>query len=97
MAGVKEEAGSELARDFTAGLNPVHGRSVVRFTLGRETRVSLRVHDAAGRLVAELADGTLAAGEHTRTWNAAGVPAGVYYCTLSADGRSETRPLVITR
>ena len=65
--------------------------------------VRLRVVDAGGRIVRDLADGPAAAGEHTVSWdgrNAGGrsVPAGMYFYVLEVDGRTvTTRPLVRLR
>ncbi|MFO7638732.1 MAG: FlgD immunoglobulin-like domain containing protein [bacterium] len=77
--------------------NPTRGRGNFRFHLARETIASLRVHNAAGRFVAEPVCGRLAAGAHEFAWPAGELPAGVYYFTLNAEGRSETRSVTVTR
>jgi flagellar hook assembly protein FlgD len=64
--------------------------------------VRLRVFDVAGRVVATLAEGPLAAGEHPFRWNgrddrAAPAPAGLYFVRLDAPGIHERQKLVRVR
>lgn len=54
----------------------------IRLSLPRSGHVSLKVFDASGRLVATLYNGVLEAGEHSLSWDAADVPAGVYFARL---------------
>ncbi|HYE58762.1 MAG TPA: MnhB domain-containing protein, partial [Rhodothermales bacterium] len=57
----------------------------------------LAVLDLLGREVALLTEGLLAAGTHTATWNAAGVPPGVYVARLTGSGQTRSRLLVVQR
>jgi flagellar hook assembly protein FlgD len=64
--------------------------------------VSLDVFDAAGRHIRTLVDGTLAASQHTVIWDGrndtgAVAAAGVYLYQLEANGRSETRRMVMVK
>ncbi|MEM6784611.1 MAG: T9SS type A sorting domain-containing protein [Bacteroidota bacterium] len=59
--------------------------------------VRLAVYDVTGREVARLVDGTVEAGTHTATFEASGLPSGVYVLRLSADGRAETHRMVLAR
>jgi hypothetical protein len=90
--GVNEDAGG---REWTCRLepaapNPFLLATAVRYRLPARGRVRLAVHDAAGRVVARLADGVQEAGVHSETFALGpGVPAGVYLLRLeavSADG-----------
>jgi predicted outer membrane repeat protein len=70
--------------------------------IAADSRVVLTLHDTAGRLVRSLMDGALVPGEHSVSWDgtsnlARPVPAGVYYCRLSAGGRTAVRPLMLVR
>jgi choice-of-anchor C domain-containing protein len=75
------------------GANPSSRGTQVAFTLDREGPARLRVLDVTGREVARLADETLPAGRHERSWSAS-APAGVYFVELSAAGQRLTRRLV---
>jgi len=82
--------------------NPARGASALRFALPRDARVSLTVHDAAGRLVRRLVDGPVAAGERAVIWDGrdeagAVVPGGLYFCRLEAEGRVLTARLAALR
>lgn len=71
----------------------VSGQNVV-FSLAKSTRVSLKVYDAAGNLVATLANGTLSAGSHHVTLST--VP-GVYFVKLVTPEYSAVRKALIIK
>ena len=59
--------------------------------------MAVEVYDALGRQVARVNGGYHAAGAHTVSWDARGLPAGVYYLRLAADGFSAARKVVKLR
>ncbi|HET7153608.1 MAG TPA: T9SS type A sorting domain-containing protein, partial [Candidatus Kapabacteria bacterium] len=59
--------------------------------------VTLNIYDALGRKVATLVDGFIPDGEHTATFNASGLPAGVYIARLQAGGMVAQRMMQIVR
>jgi hypothetical protein len=80
------------ARTLRAAPNPVTGPITLRFDLGKEARVSLRIFDARGAWVRTLQDGPASVGANVLTWDrrdAQGrrVPSGVYHARLSRDRR----------
>ena len=78
--------------------NPFNPSTTIEYSLSRTTRVILRVYNVSGRKVATLTDGTVSAGDHFAVWNAAGMPSGVYFYTLSAEGgRSETKKALLLK
>jgi uncharacterized delta-60 repeat protein len=104
-SGVDDDPSADTqgsARIMAAYPNPLAGRSTITFAIPSETRVRLRIYDVAGRLVRELADEGMAAGQHARAWDGtddAGRPvaAGVYFCRLQAGEIIQRRPLVVVR
>lgn len=84
-----------------ASPNPFNPRLEVRFRLARAGLVQGTIHDAAGRLVAELGRCWYAAGEHTLDWDGRGARgpagAGLYLLTLSAEGRVVSRKLTLLK
>ncbi len=50
-----------------------------------------------GREVARLVDGAMPAGQHRATWDAAGLPSGVYFYRLSAGRFSQTRAMTLLK
>ncbi len=82
--------------------NPFSTSTHVGFNLPRSAQVRLHIFDASGALMTTLADGPLAAGPHQIAWdgrNDAGrlMASGVYVCQLCAEGRTETRAMLLLR
>jgi pectate lyase len=77
--------------------NPFNSMTSISFSLPTKLFVSLTIVDMLGRAVASLASETLPAGNHSRRWNAAGVPSGAYVCRLQAGGFYETRKLIVLK
>lgn len=85
-----------------AAPNPFNPRTTVRFSLARGLDVRLDLHDAAGRLVAVLADGPYPAGEHGVDWDGRdrqgrAAASGTYYARLRAGGEMGTVSLTLVR
>ncbi|RJP78519.1 MAG: M28 family peptidase [Candidatus Zixiibacteriota bacterium] len=83
-----------LAQNHPNPFNPV---TAVRYELPRACRVQLRVYDTAGRLVRELAGGWREAGVHEVTFDASGLPSGLYLCRLQADDFSAVQKMVLVK
>jgi FlgD Ig-like domain/PKD domain len=71
-----------------------------RLELDRSGPVTVRVYDAAGRRVADLASGSMSAGVHPISWNGEGaagghVPAGVYFVRAISDARVQIAKFVV--
>ncbi len=66
--------------------NPFNPQTAFEFTLPHDAAVRLTLHDARGREVARLVDGSLPTGPHNITWRAGSTPAGVYLGRLMVDG-----------
>jgi hypothetical protein len=88
------EAGTSLTR---IDPNPTHGTTRIEFSLAHAMQANVEIFDVAGQRIATLADGMMQQGHYTVTWNTAGVPAGVYYCRLTADAATTTRTIVVVR
>ena len=82
--------------------NPFNPETSVRFELARPGRVRINVYDVAGRRVARLLDESRIAGPGQVVWrgrNDAGrtVPSAAYYIRLEADGRVDTRKVLLLK
>jgi len=82
--------------------NPVMSRATLRFGVPGESNVSLRVFDAAGRLVRDLHQGSMGAGQYSSTWdlsdNAGGrVSRGVYFVRLAIGSEVMSRTIIVGR
>jgi len=85
---------------LAADPNPVVAATILRFTLAMPENVRLRILDAAGRVVAALADRRFAAGAQAVAWdgrNGRGerVAPGVYLAEIEAGGLRESAKLLV--
>ena len=83
-----------IEQNFPNPFNPV---TTIRFSLEREGYTRLDVYDVSGRLVTTLVNGTMPAGSHEVTWNAAGVASGVYFSRLTQGTKSIMNKMVLLR
>jgi hypothetical protein len=78
--------------------NPVHPATMIRYSLPRALQATLTVTDAYGREVRRLVDGAIRnAGTHTVSFDATGLPSGVYFYRLSAGDQVQTRRMMVLR
>jgi len=82
--------------------NPARTGTSLRFALAQPGQVSLRIHDAQGRLVRTLVRGPSAAGEHSADWDLrddAGqlVAPGLYFCEWRDGPRRAVQRLAVVR
>ena len=104
-----EDVAGEEAQDMPAATflaqnfpNPFNPSTKIVFGLKQPELVSLRIYDAAGRLVRVLVDLELAAGVHEALWNGrddrgAPVSSGVYFCRLRAGSFESLRKMVLLK
>ena len=101
-ADVEEEVSATDVLLHANRPNPFEGWTVIRFEIPRSERVSLEVYDPAGRRVAVLKRGLMAAGAHHVTWDGTtltGEPAasGVYFYRLRAGSQTAQRRMLHLR
>ncbi len=83
--------------------NPFNPRTMVRYELASAEVVTLRIYDAAGRLVRTLLDGApQPAGRHEATWDGctdggAAAATGVYCCRMTAGDQTETCRMTLVK
>lgn len=82
--GVEEHGAVEPAKFLE--VNSFSENPEINYQLPQAAKVTLTVYSVAGERVATLVDGTKPAGSHTVRWDTSEVPAGLYFCRLSADG-----------
>jgi len=100
VSEVEEPAGSLLA--LSVHPNPFTASTSFSLLLPAPTRATVTVHDASGRLVRTLLDGTLPGGPHSLAWDgrdATGAPvaAGVYFAKLDTGLRTCGARTVLVR
>ncbi len=95
------ESGADVPGTFTLAQNypnPFNTVTTLRFDLPTATDVTLRIYNTLGAEVATLAERTrFTAGTHTMTWNAAGLPSGVYFCRMDTNTASRSIKLMLVK
>ena len=82
--------------------NPFNPLTTISFGLREAGPVSLRIYDAAGRLVRVIADKNHPAGHYSETWNGMdgsgrAVSSGVYFYKLDTGSLTRTRKMILLR
>jgi hypothetical protein len=79
--------------------NPFNPETNIDYTVPVDCTVKLEVYNTLGQKVATLVHAYKSAGRYTVHWNAADVPAGVYFYRLTAGGasRNESGEFSVTR
>ena len=82
--------------------NPFNPTTRIDFNLERTGMASVSVYDVAGRLVATLHEGELAAGDHHVTWNGrtdsgAAAPTGLYNYVLRTEAGQVARSMTLVK
>lgn len=77
--------------------NPFNPATTIDFSLAGTGMVNLTVFDLAGGVVATLVNGMLEGGQHSVSFDAGHLHSGVYFYTLSADGFSNTKKMVLLK
>ncbi len=95
----KAPAASFLAQNFP---NPFNPTTKIAFGLAAPANVSLRIYDAAGRLVRTLVEDARPAGNYSELWDGRdsggrAVASGIYFYRLTAGAFTETRKMALLR
>jgi hypothetical protein len=84
----------QLGQNFP---NPFNPSTVIRFGLPARSHVSITVFNPLGQFVRQIVDTELDAGVHEVNFDARGLPSGVYFYRMTADGFTMTRRLLLLR
>jgi hypothetical protein len=77
--------------------NPFNPETNVEFRIVNCELVKLSVYDVLGREVAVLVDEEKPAGAYTATWDASGMPSGIYFYRLTAGEFTQTRKMMLMK
>jgi len=77
--------------------NPFNPATRIKFSIGREAKVTLRIYDQLGRMVAELINERKNPGEYETILDGSDLASGVYFYELKADQFREVRKLMLVK
>lgn len=87
-------AGFELSQNYP---NPFNPSTNISFSLPQASYVTITVYTVMGQRVGTISSEMFAAGQHTVSWDAAGLASGTYMYRLSADNFSATRKMTLLK
>jgi hypothetical protein len=78
--------------------NPFNSTTRIDFGMPETGDVSVRLYDVTGRLVTELVNSAVNAGNHTLVWDANSSPAGIYMLQMSTEsGFKSIRKIMLVK
>jgi len=98
-----DESSGQRSTDGASGLmiyavpNPFNPTTAIGYWLAAGCYVNLRIFDTAGRLVVDLVNGWREKGFQQITWNAGGLPSGIYFARLEAEQASIVQKLIFIK
>jgi len=99
--GGGQSSGSSLLAVDGLMPNPAKGPVRILWHVRRESHVSLKIYDIAGKLVNKLIDQKVKPGSYVTVWSHADsrgrrLAGGIYFCTLEADDVKLSRKVILT-
>jgi HYR domain/FlgD Ig-like domain len=82
--------------------NPFNPQTTLEYSLSAVERVQISIYDARGKLVIELVNKIMPAGDYRVTWNGIdrdgrGVGSGIYFVRMAAGSHVDTRKIVLVK
>ncbi len=77
--------------------NPFNPSTVIAFDLPEKSDVNLTVFSSLGEEIATLLQGTVDAGRHSVSFNAEGLPSGIYFYRITAGKFTSVKKLMLVR
>jgi len=77
--------------------NPFNASTVLTYSIPRQEKITLSIHNVLGQPIATLLNGMQAAGNHTITWNAADCASGIYFVRLESEWEARSMKLLLIK
>lgn len=77
--------------------NPFNPSTLIRYSLSKNTHVSVKIVDLLGREVTTLVDADEPSGTHVVRWEAGNKASGIYFYRMQTPEFSETRKMLLLR
>jgi hypothetical protein len=77
--------------------NPFNPSTNISFQLPENGLVNISIYDINGKLVEELINKSLSAGNHLIDWNAINYPSGIYFYRISAGNFTDVKKMILVK
>jgi hypothetical protein len=77
--------------------NPFNPSTKIRYSIPKRSNVVIEVYDILGKKITTLVNEEKPAGAYELTWNAVGMPSGVYFYKIQAGSFVETKKMILLR
>ncbi len=75
--------------------NPVSGKTTIPFRLNNSGKLTIKLYNAHGSLVQEIASGNYSSGENIVTFDSTNLPSGIYFYQLESSGIRQAKKMII--
>jgi hypothetical protein len=100
VTAVKEYVSTTIPTGFSLMQNypnPFNPNTAIRFSLAEASFASLKVYNIVGQEITTLVNKRMSPGIYEVSWNANGLPSGVYFYRLQVGSYTETKKLVLLK
>lgn len=84
----------DLFQNYPNPFNPV---TTIKFQVPKSGLVSIKVYDITGKLVSELVNSNLGAGEYQTEFNASNLSSGVYYYKMMSGSYTSVKSMILIK
>ena len=97
VVGIPQSEIKKPKSEISVYPNPFTRQTTLEFTLQQGVHVHLAIYNQMGKQVAVPVDEYKPAGVHKVSWNAAGLPAGIYYIRLQAGNQIYSGKMILMK
>ena len=83
-----------LSQNYPNPFNPV---TTIEFTIPKSTFINITVYDVMGRVIKNLVEEYINAGNYSIKWDATDIPSGIYLITMSSGTYSQTQKALLLK
>ncbi len=95
-----QQIGTEIPGSFALSQNypnPFNPATIIRFSIPKNSFVSLKVYDLSGKEISNLINENLTAGNYEADFDGSGISSGVYFYRLQTDGFTDTKRMTLVK
>lgn len=95
-----QQIGTEIPESFALSQdypNPFNPATMIRFSIPKNSFVSLKVYDITGKEIRNLKNENLTAGNYEADFDGSGITSGVYFYRLQTNDFTDTKRMTLIK